>query len=114
MPEATFSACFGALPFSSWCILRLCGDAGSEVRAGQRVCVLGEHRLGGGPYGSLKYTRQVIDSIHDGSLVIVEWEEMPVLGLLQPKSDIKYVPKEILRPQKAWTSMARLPRSSTR
>ena len=50
---------------------------------------------------SLKYTRQVIDSIHDGSLVTVEWEEMPVLGLLQPKSDIKYVPKEILRPQKA-------------
>ena len=46
---------------------------------------------------NLKDTLQVIDAIHDG-LVIVEWEEMPVLGFLQPKSDIKYAPKEILRP----------------
>ena len=58
--------------------------------------MLGQHRLGGGPHGtgnrcSLKYTRQLIDSIHDGSLADVEWEEMPVFGLMQPKSGIKGV-----------------------
>ena len=50
---------------------------------------------------SLRNTRQLIDAIHDGSLVIVEWEVMPVLGPLQTKSGIKDVPKEILRPQEA-------------
>merc|ERR1711994_665050 len=29
-------------------------------------------------------------------------EEMPVFGLMQPKTGIKEVPKEILRPQEAW------------
>jgi len=53
---------------------------------------------------SLKYTRQLIDAIHDGSLTNIEWEEMPVFGLMQPKTGIKDVPKEILRPQEAWTS----------
>ena len=53
-------------------------------------------------------TRQVIDAIHDGSLVIVEWEEMPVLGLLQPKSDIKDVPEGILRPhRRPWSVWSR-------
>merc|ERR1712066_925913 len=63
----------------------------------------------GGPYGtgsrcSLKYTRQLIDAIHDGSLKDTEWEEMPVFGLMQPKAGIKDVPADILRPQDAWTS----------
>ena len=35
---------------------------------------------------------------------MVEWEKMPVFGFLQPKSGIKDVPKEILKPQEAWTS----------
>ena len=51
-----------------------------------------------------EYTRQLINAIHDGSLVIAELEEMPVFGLLQPKSGISDVPKEILRPQGARTS----------
>ena len=38
----------------------------------------------------------MIDAIHEVSVVIVEWEEMPVPGFLQSKSDIKYAPKEIL------------------
>jgi len=52
-----------------------------------------------------KYTRQLIDAIHDGSLAALpdsEWEEMPVFGLLMPKNGIKDVPKEILRPADAW------------
>ena len=63
----------------------------------------------GGPYGtgsrcSLKYTRQLIDAIHDGSLKNVQWENMPIFGLQIPTSGIKDVPKEILRPEEAWAS----------
>jgi len=50
----------------------------------------------------LKYTRQLIDAIHDGSLANVEWETMPIFGLQIPKTGIKDVPKEILRPEEAW------------
>merc|ERR1719265_980081 len=61
----------------------------------------------GGPYGtgsrcSLKYTRQLIDAIHDGSLDKLEWESMPGFGLQVPKAQIKDVPLSILRPEIAW------------
>ena len=55
-------------------------------------------------YGSpplASVTRQLIDAIHESSLVIFEGEVMPVLEPLQTKSGIKDVPKEILRPQEA-------------
>lgn len=66
----------------------------------------------GGPYGtgsrcSLKYTRQLIDAIHDGSLNDMEWEEMPGFGLQLPKKQIKEVPLTILRPQDAWVESGR-------
>ena len=38
---------------------------------------------------SLKYTRQIIDAIHDGTLDTVEWEKMPGFGLEYPKGQIK-------------------------
>merc|ERR1712217_203500 len=61
----------------------------------------------GGPYGtgkrmSLKYTRQLIDAIHDGTLDGMQWETMPIFGLPMPTAGIKDVPKEILRPKDAW------------
>jgi len=108
-PEATFSACFGA-PFLVW---------HPSVYADMLAAKLDKHGADaylvntgwvGGPYGSgsrcsLKYTRQLIDAIHDGTLANLpesEWEEMPVFGLKMPKSQIKDVPSEILRPQDAW------------
>merc|ERR1712032_1793970 len=64
----------------------------------------------GGPYGvgnrcSLKYTRQLIDAIHDGTLDKMsesDWEVMPIFGLQVPKTAVKDVPKEVLRPENAW------------
>merc|ERR1711924_338787 len=58
--------------------------------------------MGTGSRCSLKYTRQLIDAIHDGSLEKTEWEEMPGFGLQMPKTQIKEVPLAILRPQEAW------------
>jgi len=107
-PEATFSACFGA-PFLVWHPYVYAEMLAAKLEQVGASAYLVNTGWVGGPYGtgnrcSLKYTRQLIDAIHDGSLADVEWEEMPVFGLMQPKSGIKDVPKEILRPQEAWTS----------
>jgi len=105
-PEATFSACFGA-PFLVWHPFVYAEMLAAKLEQVGASAYLVNTGWVGGPYGtgnrcSLKYTRQLIDAIHDGSLESVEWEEMPVFGLMQPKSGIKDVPKEILRPQEAW------------
>merc|ERR1719433_279856 len=105
-PEATFSACFGA-PFLVWHPSVYAEMLAAKLEKENAPAYLVNTGWVGGPYGtgnrcSLKYTRQLIDAIHDGSLASVEWEEMPVFGLMQPKSGIKDVPKEILRPQEAW------------
>merc|ERR1712013_397343 len=105
-PEATFSACFGA-PFLVWHPFVYAEMLAAKLdKVGASAYLVNTGWVGGG-YGvgdrcSLKYTRQLIDAIHDGSLESVEWEEMPVFGLMQPKAGIKDVPKEILRPQEAW------------
>lgn len=105
-PEATFSACFGA-PFLVWHPYVYAEMLAAKLEQVGATAYLVNTGWVGGPYGigsrcSLKYTRQLIDAIHDGSLTGVEWEEMPVFGLMQPKSGIKDVPKEVLRPQEAW------------
>ena len=64
----------------------------------------------GGPYGvgdrcSLKYTRQLIDAIHDGTLASLpesEWDEMAIFWLKIPKNGINNAPSHILRPEDAW------------
>jgi phosphoenolpyruvate carboxykinase (ATP) len=107
-PEATFSACFGA-PFLVWHPYVYAEMLAAKLEQVGASAYLVNTGWVGGPYGtgnrcSLKYTRQLIDAIHDGSLQNVEWEEMPVFGLMQPKTGIKDVPSDILRPEDAWTS----------
>jgi len=105
-PEATFSACFGA-PFMVWHPYVYAEMLAAKLEAQKCPAYLVNTGWVGGPYGvgnrcSLKYTRQLIDAIHDGSLTNMEWDDMPGLGLKQPKTGIKDVPKEILRPEEAW------------
>jgi len=105
-PEATFSACFGA-PFMVWHPYVYAEMLAAKLEKVGAPAYLVNTGWTGGPYGkgermSLKHTRQLIDAIHDGSLDGVEWEKMPVFGLSMPKSGIKDVPKEVLRPQEAW------------
>jgi len=108
-PEATFSACFGA-PFLVWHPYVYAEMLAAKLEQVGASAYLVNTGWVGGPYGvgkrcSLKYTRQLIDAIHDGTLANMpdsEWEEMPIFGLKIPKSDVKDVPKEILRPQDAW------------
>merc|ERR1719453_2244194 len=105
-PQATFSACFGA-PFLVWHPYVYAEMLAAKLEVQGAPAYLVNTGWVGGPYGtgsrcSLKYTRQLIDAIHDGSLDKVEWENMPIFGLQIPKSGIKDVPKEILRPEEAW------------
>merc|ERR1712228_264112 len=108
-PEATFSACFGA-PFLVWHPYVYAEMLAAKLEQVGASAYLVNTGWVGGPYGvgnrcSLKYTRQLIDAIHDGTLANMpdsEWEEMPIFGLKIPKSGVKDVPKEILRPQDAW------------
>jgi len=105
-PEATFSACFGA-PFLVWHPFVYAEMLAAKLEVNGSPAYLVNTGWVGGGYGSgnrcsLKYTRQLIDAIHDGSLKDTQWEEMPIFGLMIPKSGIKDVPKEILRPEEAW------------
>jgi len=105
-PEATFSACFGA-PFLVWHPFVYAEMLAAKLEQTGASAYLVNTGWVGGPYGvgercSLKYTRQLIDAIHDGTLDKAEWEEMPIFGLMMPKNGIKDVPKEILRPEEAW------------
>merc|ERR1712137_894639 len=108
-PEATFSACFGA-PFLVWHPFAYAEMLAAKLDKYGANAYLVNTGWVGGPYGtgsrcSLKYTRQLIDAIHDGTLEALpdsEWEEMPIFGLLMPKAAIKDVPREVLRPEDAW------------
>merc|ERR1711920_427352 len=108
-PEATFSACFGA-PFLVWHPFVYAEMLAAKLEQVGASAYLVNTGWVGGPYGtgsrcSLKYTRQLIDAIHDGTLEALpdsEWEEMPIFGLKMPKSGIKDVPREVLRPEDAW------------
>jgi phosphoenolpyruvate carboxykinase (ATP) len=60
----------------------------------------------GGPYGtgsriSLKYTRSIIDAIHNGTLDNVDYAIDPIFGLAVPIS-CPDVPDEILAPKNTW------------
>merc|ERR1719450_1825759 len=105
-PQATFSACFGA-PFMVWHPYVYAEMLAAKLQQFNCPCYLVNTGWTGGGHGvgsrmSLKYTRQIIDAIHDGSLDGIEWEEQPTFGLMMPTSGIKDVPKEVLRPSEAW------------
>jgi len=113
-PQATFSACFGA-PF-----LMMHPYVYAEMLAAK----LQKHKANawlintgwvGGGYGvgdrcPLKYTRQIVDSIHDGTLGALgddEWIKTDKFGLSIPKNQVKNVPLEILNPKLAWETKKR-------
>lgn len=66
----------------------------------------------GGAYGtgkrcSLKYTRAIIDAIHDGSIHKAEFGTFKTFGLQIPKS-LPGVPEEVLNPFLAWSDKGAL------
>jgi len=108
-PQATFSACFGA-PFLVWHPYVYAEMLAAKLEKHGAPAYLVNTGWVGGPYGSgkrcsLKYTRRLIDAIHDGTLKKLpanQWETMPIFNLQVPKCAVKDVPTDVLRPEEAW------------
>jgi phosphoenolpyruvate carboxykinase (ATP) len=104
-PEPAFSACFGA-PFMVWHPSKYAELLAEKMRTHKADAWLINTGLTGGPYGtgermSLKYTRAIIDAIHDGSLADAPTETDPVFGFEVPTA-CPGVPDEILQPRNTW------------
>jgi phosphoenolpyruvate carboxykinase (ATP) len=108
-PEAVFSACFGA-PFLVWHPTRYADALAARAAAcGTEFWLINTGWTGGG-YGagkriSLKYTRAIVDAIHDGSLRESDFWTDPVFGLSIPRA-CRGVPEHILNPRATWSDKA--------
>jgi phosphoenolpyruvate carboxykinase (ATP) len=104
-PEATFSACFGAA-FMVWHPTKYAELLAQKLaKTGAQAWLVNTGWSGGG-FGvgkrmSLKYTRAILDSIHDGSLAKAPTAEDPTFGLHVPTTCAN-VPAEILIAKNTW------------
>jgi len=108
-PQATFSACFGG-PFLMMHPYIYAEMLAAKLQKHKASAYLINTGWVGGGYGvgqrcALKYTRQIVDSVHDGTLAGLgddEWVPMEKFGLLMPKNKVKSVPVDVLHPKLAW------------
>jgi phosphoenolpyruvate carboxykinase (ATP) len=104
-PSATFSACFGA-PFLVWHPAKY-AELLAEKLAKHHVNVwLINTGWSGGSYGvgsriKLKFTRAIIDAIHEGTLAGASTQPDPVFGI-HIVTQVPNVPAEILVPEQTW------------
>ncbi|MEM7115540.1 MAG: phosphoenolpyruvate carboxykinase (ATP) [Chloroflexota bacterium] len=108
-PQATFSACFGAA-FMVWHPSKYAELLAEKMAKHGASAWLVSTGLTGGSYGvgsrmKLKYTRAIIDAIHNGSLADVETVIDPIFGFAVPTS-CPNVPAEILIPKNTWVNGA--------
>ncbi|AMD23014.1 HHR245Wp [Eremothecium sinecaudum] len=105
-PEATFSSCFGQ-PFLALHPMKYATMLADKMAHHNANAWLintgwtGSSYVSGGKRCPLKYTRAILDAIHDGSLSGEEYETLPVFGLRIPKA-VRGVPSELLNPAKNW------------
>jgi phosphoenolpyruvate carboxykinase (ATP) len=107
-PIPTFSTCYSA-PFIVLHPSRYATMLAERMRATNAHCWLINTGWVGGKYGSgsrcpLKYTRAIVDAIHNGSLAALpenEYDNFDVFGLSIP-TKVENVPSEVLDPRKAW------------
>ncbi|PQJ36031.1 phosphoenolpyruvate carboxykinase (ATP) [Salinibacter sp. 10B] len=108
-PQATFSACFGAA-FLVWPPAKYAEMLAEKIRKHDAEVWLVNTGITGGPYGTgkrvpLKYTRAMIDAIHDGSLLETSKVTEPVFGLDVPEQ-CPGVPDDLLMPRETWDDPA--------
>ncbi|ODV64088.1 phosphoenolpyruvate carboxykinase [Ascoidea rubescens DSM 1968] len=107
-PTPAFSACFGQ-PFLALHPMKYAEMLSRKMQEHNADAWLlntgwvGESVAKGGKRCSLKYTRAILDAIHDGSLTKEEFEDYPVFGLKVPKK-CGSVPAELLNPSKLKTA----------
>lgn len=104
-PTATFSACFGA-PFLVWHPTKYAEMLAEKMRKNNVNAWLVNTGWSGGAYGvgeriKLRYTRAIIDAIHEDTLTDVGYTEDKTFGLAVPNS-VPNVPSDILQPRNTW------------
>ncbi|MBA3579047.1 MAG: phosphoenolpyruvate carboxykinase (ATP) [Gemmatimonadaceae bacterium] len=108
-PQATFSACFGAV-FLVWHPTKYADMLGELLRKhGSRVWLVNTG-WSGGPFGvgkrmKLQHTREMIHAALGGKLDNVAMEPDPIFGLRIP-AEVPGVPREVLRPRDTWADGA--------
>jgi phosphoenolpyruvate carboxykinase (ATP) len=105
-PSPVFSTCYGA-PFLTLHPTHYSKMLEERMTKHQVDCWLINTGWTGGKFGTgkrcpLKYTRAIIDAIHNGTLAKSEFENFPVFNLSIPKS-LEGVPQEVLNPNLAWS-----------
>jgi phosphoenolpyruvate carboxykinase (ATP) len=114
-PVATFSACFGAA-FLVWPPTKYAEMLAEKMREHGSRAWLVNTGWTGGAYGvgsriSLKYTRAIIDAIHDGALNDVATTPDPLFGVHIPEA-CPGVPANMLVPSKTWKDQAAFKRTA--
>lgn len=104
-PQATFSACFGAA-FMMWHPNRYAELLSEKIKTHNATAWLVNTGWTGGSYGlgsriKLKYTRAMIDAIHDDSFKNIEFVRDEAFGFEVPK-ECPNVPAEVLMPANTW------------
>lgn len=116
-PEATFSPCFGG-PFLVWHPNKYAELLAAKMKRHKARVWLVNTGWTGGAYGvgkriSLKYTRAIIDAIHDGALGRARIERQPVFGF-DVVTECPGVPADILLPRDAWNDKTAYDATATR
>ena len=116
-PEATFSACFGAA-FLVWHPGKYAELLATKMTKHDTRAWLVNTGWSGGSYGvgkrmALKHTRAIIDAIHDGSLLDLEYAKDPIFGVETPVS-CPGVPTEALVPRNTWADVAAYDRTANK
>ncbi|OXG17987.1 phosphoenolpyruvate carboxykinase (ATP) [Cryptococcus neoformans Ze90-1] len=106
-PSPTFSTCYGQ-PFIILHPGRYAKMLAERMEKNRVNCWLINTGWTGGKFGTgkrcpLKYTRAIVDAIHNGCLAEAEYENFPIFNLAIPKA-VEGVPSEILNPEKVWPS----------
>jgi phosphoenolpyruvate carboxykinase (ATP) len=108
-PQATFSACFGAV-FLVWHPTKYAQMLGELLKAhGSRVWLVNTG-WSGGPYGvgsrmKLGHTRAMVRAALAGELDAARTERDPVFGLAVPQ-EVPGVPREVMNPRGTWKDPA--------
>lgn len=116
-PEATFSPCFGG-PFLVWHPNKYAELLAAKMKRHKARVWLVNTGWTGGAYGvgkriSLKYTRAIIDAIHDGAPGRARIERHPVFGF-DVVTECPGVPADILLPRDAWNDKTAYDATATR
>jgi phosphoenolpyruvate carboxykinase (ATP) len=117
-PEATFSACFGAA-FLVWHPAKYAELLAAKMQRHGTQAWLVNTGWTGGPFGvghrmPLRYTRTIIDAIHNGQMADAPMVEDPTFGFATPTYVTDVLPGDILVPRNTWENKDAFDRMSAR